>query len=502
MDHRQLAVGGEVDVELDRVGPHLHAQPVGLHRVLGRHPGCPAVGDDDRHAAMPSTSASAAASSLSGSPSGTPRRMTRPTISKPNSDAIAIWYAPRSSVSEQCRDDRAVEDRPEDGAELPDEPVQAEHLADALRWREPQQHQAVDDANATEARSEQRAGDQERDGRQEQREDHEADRPGAEDGEEGAARAPSVREEAPAEARDHRHDGQDQEDLERLALGEADGEDREGAHHRDRGVDRIGVEEARDDEPEQPRGLLRVADRRAELRPGPGRVARAEPRAGTDALGDDEEERRGEQREERGNEREGRRRRLAVGIGADAGEEQDADEQRPAVAERHADAGEAAAGDRLRDVGEHRVVVDQRGLVGEVGDGEGDETEPDVDEADHRRADDAGHGEDREERLAPADPIAHRAEDRRHGGVDEDRDAEGRGEPERAVGLAEEADRPEAHREADDREAEDRVREVVQRPRERLDRAPRAGQPAESAPPGRRGQGGHGCSARHVIVGR
>ena len=99
VDHRQLAVGGEVDVELDRVGPDLDAQPEGLHRVLGRHPRCPAVGDDDRHAAMPSTSASAAASSLSGSPSGTPRRMTRPTISKPNSDAIAIWYAPRSSVS-------------------------------------------------------------------------------------------------------------------------------------------------------------------------------------------------------------------------------------------------------------------------------------------------------------------------------------------------------------------------------------------------------------------
>ena len=99
VDHGQLAVGGEVDVELDRVGPHLDAQPVGLHRVLGRHPRCPAVSDDDRHAAMPSTSASAAASSLSGSPSGTPRRMTRPTISRPNSDAIATWYAPRSSVS-------------------------------------------------------------------------------------------------------------------------------------------------------------------------------------------------------------------------------------------------------------------------------------------------------------------------------------------------------------------------------------------------------------------
>ena len=53
--------------------------------------------------------------------------------------------------------------------------------------------------------------------------------------------------------------------------------------------------------------------------------------------------------------------------------------------------------------------------------------------------------------------------------------------------LAEEADRPQAHREADDREAEDRVREVVQRPRQRLERAARACRsPPRPAPPGRR----------------
>ena len=146
---------------------------------------------------------------------------------------------------------------------------------------------------------------------------------------------------------------------------------------------------------------------------------RAEPRAGPGALGDDEEERRRKQGEERGDEREGRRRRLSVGIGADTREEQHADEEGPAVAERDPDPGEAAPGDGLRDVGEHRVVVDERGLVREVGDREGDKAEPDVDEADHRRPDDAGDGEDREERLAPADPVAHRPEDRRHRGVDE-----------------------------------------------------------------------------------
>ena len=45
VDDRQLAVGGEVDVELDRVGPGLDAQAEGLHRVLrrlrARHHGAP-----------------------------------------------------------------------------------------------------------------------------------------------------------------------------------------------------------------------------------------------------------------------------------------------------------------------------------------------------------------------------------------------------------------------------------------------------------------------------
>ena len=62
----------------------------------------------------------------------------------------------------------AVEDRADDGAELPDQAVQAEHLADALGRREAQEHEPIDDADAAQPGAEQRAGDEERDGREEQ----------------------------------------------------------------------------------------------------------------------------------------------------------------------------------------------------------------------------------------------------------------------------------------------------------------------------------------------
>jgi hypothetical protein len=57
------------------------------------------VGDDDRLAAAPSVSASTAASSFSGVPSGTPRRMNVPTSKRTKSEPMAIWYAPLSRVS-------------------------------------------------------------------------------------------------------------------------------------------------------------------------------------------------------------------------------------------------------------------------------------------------------------------------------------------------------------------------------------------------------------------
>ncbi len=50
---RQLPVGGEVDVQLHRIGPHLDRQAVGLHRVLrGGRIGA-AVRDDQCHGASP-----------------------------------------------------------------------------------------------------------------------------------------------------------------------------------------------------------------------------------------------------------------------------------------------------------------------------------------------------------------------------------------------------------------------------------------------------------------
>ena len=116
----------------------------------------------------------------------------------------------------------------------------------------------------------------------------------------------------------------------------------------------------------------------------PDGVDGAEPGAGAGRLPDDQEERRGEDQEEAGDQREGRRGRGAVGIGADARQEQDADQERAAVAERDADAGEPAARDRPGHVGQERVVVDERRLVGEVGDREREEPEPDVDQADGR----------------------------------------------------------------------------------------------------------------------
>jgi hypothetical protein len=139
-----------------------------------------------------------------------------------------------------------------------------------------------------------------------------------------------------------------------------------------------------------------------------------------------------------------------------------------------------------------------RGLEAEVGDGEQEQPEADVDEADERGRHDAGDGEDEEVALAATRPIALRAEDRgdegidRHGGRCRDR------EEQRAVLLAEEAHRPRTHRVRHDGEAEDRVREVVERPGKALGRAAGARHAAEAAPPRGRGQDGHrdgaGCA--------
>ena len=120
-------------------------------------------------------------------------------------------------------------------------------------------------AGAAAATAAKRSGEEEWCARQERRDDHEADGPGAEHREQGAARAPAVGQESPAERGDDGHHREHQQYLQRLALGEADGMDGEGAHDRDRGVDRVGIEEARDDEAKQTGSLARIADRLGQL---------------------------------------------------------------------------------------------------------------------------------------------------------------------------------------------------------------------------------------------
>src|SRR6185503_126271 len=65
--------------------------------------------------------------------------------------------------SEHGRDDDSVDDGPNDGAELPDQPVQAEHLAHALWRAEAKEHEAVHHSDPTKPGAEQRAGNEERD---------------------------------------------------------------------------------------------------------------------------------------------------------------------------------------------------------------------------------------------------------------------------------------------------------------------------------------------------
>ena len=311
VDDGELTVGGEVDVELDGIGPGLDGEPEGLHRVLRSLCGGAAVGDDDRH-------------------------RPRPRHDRVDGNVVALRLALRNAAQdgdpdeqqdeerrdrdlvraaieavEQRRHDRAVHDRADDRAELPDQPVEAEHLADSVRRREAQQHEPINDADPAEPGAEQRAGEQERDGRQEEGEDREADGPDREHREERAPGSPSVGDEAPAERRDDRHHGQDQQDLERLPFGEADGVDGERAHDRDRGVDRVRIEEARHDESQQPRRLPRVRDGLRQLAERAGGVGGAEAGARAFALANEEEERAGE--DERRGRRRARRSRASSG---------------------------------------------------------------------------------------------------------------------------------------------------------------------------------------------
>ena len=84
MDHGQLSIGGEVDLDLDRVCSLLDRELEGGQRVLGAVGGGSAVADDQRHPGSSrggTTAGSSVASSARRSspervrPSGTPRTM-------------------------------------------------------------------------------------------------------------------------------------------------------------------------------------------------------------------------------------------------------------------------------------------------------------------------------------------------------------------------------------------------------------------------------------------
>ena len=161
-----------------------------------------------------------------------------------------------------------------------------------------------------------------------------------------------------------------------------------------------------------------MLDRAGQLAPRAQRFSDAERGARARSLVDDGEDRDREQREERADEDEAQGRGVSVGVLGQPVQQPGEDGSH--VAERHADTGEPSAGVAARDVGQDRVVVDQCGLVAEVGDREEDEAGPDAHQADQRRRHDAHHREDQQVGLAAAGPIAHGPEGRRDDGVEQD----------------------------------------------------------------------------------
>ena len=136
------AVLRQVHVELDRIGPGLHAEPEGLHRVLRRLDRCAPVRDDQRH--------------LGTSPGGTIAG-SRPARQR---QLVGRWGSALRHVADdqeadhhqhqqrqdgdlvgerpvllrvQHQDDPAEQQRANHGRQLAGHAVQAEHLADLIR---------------------------------------------------------------------------------------------------------------------------------------------------------------------------------------------------------------------------------------------------------------------------------------------------------------------------------------------------------------------------------
>ena len=292
---------------------------------------------------------------------------------------------------------------------------------------------------------------------------------------------------------DGHHDQPDQHEA-RLALAEADRVDGEQAHHRDGGVDRVGVEEAADHEAQQPGPLAGMADGdRAAATRNAAPLPALNDAALALALADDDEDRDGEDREQRADEQEAGGGDVPVGIGGRA--EQQGRDDAADVAERHAHAGEPAAGmpaarrrgaaRRSRSAPPGRrswrwrrtsrpspMSTKPMTRVGTM--------QPTVKTSRYRLRPPV------RSLMAPStgETAALSATDR----------LAASGEEEGAGRLAQGGRRPRAHGEADDGEAEDRVGEVVESPRQPLDRAAGARQATEPAPPRHRVQrlGGDG----------
>ena len=190
------------------------------------------------------------------------------------------------------------------------------------------------------------------------------------------------------------------------------------AHDDDDRVDRVGVEEPPEQEAAEARHRPGVPDRRREL---VRTSATTSPQARSGFGSAAARGRRGRSGSRRA--RTGRATRTNRSTTGHVEEEdQEADEDRAAVADRHADARQPPARRRRAHRPERRVVVDQRRLVGEVRDDEQQRA---------RRA--AARGpiravgtmhsdrEEEQERQAPAAaPVAQRAEDRRDERVEAD----------------------------------------------------------------------------------
>ncbi len=118
-------------------------------------------------------------------------------------------------------------------------------------------------------------------------------------------------------------------------------------------------------------------------------------------------------------------------------EDEEPDEDGPAVPDGRADPGQLPARRGIAHGLERGVVVDERGLVGEVGDDEQDQPEDRRHIGDEERGTDAQRGEGQQERHPARATVGEGAEDRRHERIEADADDDRDRQQEVAVTLPE-----------------------------------------------------------------